>query len=264
MGSLLGRRDGGETLMRIVTSVAQSCFAVAIIAFGIQQVIYGEFVTRAIPKLPAWVPGHAPLAYITGIILIIAGASILTRKYAGEAAIFLGCLLLASLVFLYIPALLASPLLGGAWTNAGKALALCGGALLIATYFGKIPSNSIFPSVFLSAFLIVAGIQHFMFSSFVATLVPTWIPGHVFWTYFAGVALIAGGTGILIPKFTRLAGALTGIMIFLWVPMLHIPRALAQPHNSNETTAVFEALAFSATAFLAVGRTERSVRTTSS
>ena len=243
--------------MRLVTSVAQSCFGIAIIAFGMQQLIYGEFVTRAIPKLPAWVPWNVPLAYVTGIILVIAGVAILTRKYAREAAILLGCLLLASFVLLYIPVLLTSPLLGGAWTNAGKALALCGGALLIAARFGKIPSNSVFPNVFLSAFLILAGIQHFMFSSFVATLVPAWVPGHVFWTYFAGVALIAGGTGILIPKLTRLAGMLTGIMIFLWVPMLHIPRALAQPHNSNETTAVFEALAFSATAFLAAGRAER-------
>jgi uncharacterized membrane protein len=142
--------------------------------------------------------------------------------------------------------------LGGAWTNAGKALALCGGALLIARKF-----NTVFPGVFLSAFLVLAGIQHFMFSSFVATLVPKWVPGHVFWTYFAGVALIAGGIGILIPRVSRLAGVLTGIMILLWVPMLHIPRALAAPHDSNETTAVFEALAFSASAFLAAGRPGR-------
>ena len=39
-------------------------------------------------------------------------------------------------------------------------------------------------------------------------------------------------------------------MIFLWVLMLHIPRAVAAPHDSNETTAVFEALAISGAAFL--------------
>jgi len=41
-------------------------------------------------------------------------------------------------------------------------------------------------------------------------------------------------------------------MIFLWVLMLHIPRALADLHNANETTAVFEALAFAGVSFLIV------------
>jgi hypothetical protein len=41
-------------------------------------------------------------------------------------------------------------------------------------------------------------------------------------------------------------------MIFLWFIMLHIPRAIADPHsgNGNEWTSVFEALAFSGIAFL--------------
>ena len=46
-------------------------------------------------------------------------------------------------------------------------------------------------------------------------------------------------------------------MIFLWVVMLHIPRAVtATPATrANETTAVFEALAFSGLAFLLAGNT---------
>jgi uncharacterized membrane protein YphA (DoxX/SURF4 family) len=76
------------------------------------------------------------------------------------------------------------------------------------------------------------------------------VPGHLFWTYFAGFALIAGGIGMVVPLTARLASLLSAIMVFLWLIMLHIPRALAAPHDSNETTAVFEALAISATAFL--------------
>jgi hypothetical protein len=64
------------------------------------------------------------------------------------------------------------------------------------------------------------------------------------------VALIAGGLGIIVPKTRRVAALLTGVMIFLWVVVLHIPRALADLHNANETTAVFEALAFAGVSFL--------------
>jgi uncharacterized membrane protein len=103
---------------------------------------------------------------------------------------------------------------------------------------------------FLAAFLILCGIEHFIFVKFVTTMVPAWIPGGVFWAYFTGVALIAGGAGICVPLTSRLAGGLSGLMIFVWVVLLHIPRAAANLSNSNETTALFEALAFSGVAFL--------------
>jgi hypothetical protein len=48
----------------------------------------------------------------------------------------------------------------------------------------------------------------------------------------------------------RLAAALSGIMIFLWGVLLHIARAAVDIRSSNETTAVFEALAMSGAAFL--------------
>ena len=82
-------------------------------------------------------------------------------------------------------------------------------------------------------------------------LVPAWIPGHMFWTYFAGVALIAGGVGLLLPQTARLAAALSGVMIFLWVVLLHVPRAMAatDAQSRNEWTAVFEALAISGIGF---------------
>jgi hypothetical protein len=44
-------------------------------------------------------------------------------------------------------------------------------------------------------------------------------------------------------------------MIFLWVVLLHIPRAVAAtgPQSRNEWTAVFEALAMSGVAFALAG-----------
>jgi uncharacterized membrane protein len=254
--------------MGLIATIAPFFIAIAMIAFGIQHLVYGEFVTRVIPKLPAWIPWHAFWADLTGCVLIAAGAAILIGKQARAAALLLGSLLLLSFLVFYLPALLVSPPLSPLWTNAGKALALSGGSFLVAASITQRYTGSpiwyldrLIPlsRVFLSAFLIVAGIQHFMYPTFVATLVPGWIPGHMFWTYFAGVALIAGGVGMLIPKVAHLAAFLSGVMIFLWVLLLHIPRALAAPHNSNETTAVFEALAMSGTAFMVAALSGKSV-----
>jgi uncharacterized membrane protein YphA (DoxX/SURF4 family) len=110
--------------------------------------------------------------------------------------------------------------------------------------------------------LILFGIDHFLYPQFVAALVPGWAGGKMFWTYFAGAALIAGGLGIVVKKVARLAALLTGGMIFLWVLMLHIPRAIADPYTNvgNEWASVWEALAFSGMAFMLAAMSKEEFR----
>ena len=241
--------------------------ASAMVAFGVQHFFHLDFVTRVFPRLPEWIPAHTFFACVFGLLLLLAGAAILFEKAARPVALLLGAIILSSFALLYLPMLITAPLLpfnGGLWTSAGKALALSGGSFLVA---GALPvkldgpANALATAVralerfiplgrfFLAAFLILCGIEHFIFVEFVTSLVPSWIPGGVFWTYFTGVALIAGGLGIIVPLTSRLAGGLSGLMIFVWVLIVHIPRAVTI-RNSNETTAVFEALAFSGVAFI--------------
>jgi uncharacterized membrane protein len=91
----------------------------------------------------------------------------------------------------------------------------------------------------------VCGVQHYVYREFVDRLVPAWLPATRFWTLFAGASLVAGGLGVLVPRTARLAATLSALMIFLWVLMLHIPRAFAEPEHAFETAGVFEALALS-------------------
>ena len=244
--------------MKLLLPLGRCCFALALIAFGIQHLIYGDFVTRVVPAWPARLLPRALWAYLVGAALVAAGGAILLQFRTRGVALRLAALLLLSFVFLGLPMAATDMAWGGKWTNAGKALALCGGALAVALSASgaadraiRLPGRFIVVGrIFFALFLILGGVQHFIWAQFVKTMVPAWIPGPVFWTYFAGVALIAGGVGIVLPQTTRLAARWTGVMIFLWVILLHIPRAVANLHDSNETTAVFEALAFSGIAFV--------------
>jgi uncharacterized membrane protein len=250
-----------------LSTLGRFFLAIAMVAFGVQHFVHLDFVTRVFPRLPAWIPAHTFLACVFGSILLASGVAIMFEKAARSTALLLGAIIFSSFALLYLPSLITTPLSpfnGGLWTSAGKGLALSGGSFLVA---GSLPvkldspANALARAVralerfiplgrfFLAAFLILCGIEHFIYVEFVARMVPSWIPGSVFWTYFAGVALIAGGAGICVPLTSRLAGGLSGLMIFVWVLILHIPRAVAM-RNSNETTAVFEALAFSGVAFI--------------
>jgi uncharacterized membrane protein len=247
-------------------SVGRICFGLAMLALGATHLVYLDFVTRVIPPWPVWVPGRPVWACLVGAVLLTAGALItLGRSGTRAAALAVGTIIVLALLFLFFPRVAARPGVGGAWTPACKVLALAGGAFLIAgLYPGKPAAAPVAPEglrrrdwlarVLLGGFLTLCGIQHFVYTEFVATLVPAWIPGHVFWTYFAGVALIAGGLGLVLPMTTRLAALLSGAMIFVWFLILHIPRAAAAGAGDlGEWSGVCESLAMAGVAFLIAG-----------
>ena len=236
--------------------VGRVFFGLALFAFGIQQFLYGDFVVGRAPAWPAAVPGRLAWAFASGALFIVAGVAILIERKARPPAVVAAAMIFGWAVLRNVPVALADHAYGGAWTNLWKALALTGGALAVADLS---PRWSLVGRICLAGFLVSSGIQHFLFTDFVMSLVPAWIGAARFWTCFAGVALIAGGIGLVVPRTARLAAALCGLMIFLWLVMLHVPRAMAAAPawRRNEWTAVVEALAMSGIAFVLVRGFER-------
>ena len=245
--------------------VGQLFVGVALLVFGIQQIVYLDFVTRVFPVLPAFVPAKPLFAGIFGLFLCVTGAAILGRFHARQFALVLAAMILVMFSLFLLPSLMMNLSNGFIWTNSGKALVLAGATLITAQSFQAPKTSSTFNLlekllplgvIFLSGFFILAAVLHFVYADFVAMLVPAWIPYHLFWTYFAAVALIAGAIGMLVPKTSRLAAGLSALMIFLWIILLHIPRALANLHDANETTALFEACAMCGAALLVAARSK--------
>jgi uncharacterized membrane protein len=230
-----------ERPLRITIAV---CYA----AFGVHQLVYRDFVTRVIPKLPGWVPAQPVLAYLSGIALIAGAAGMLVGSR--RAALITGWGCLASALLLHLPRALTAQ--QNLWTEFGKGMVLAGNAFIVAAALGS-PAREwlvAYGKGALAGFMILCGVEHFMYEPFVASLIPPWIPWHVFWTYFAAVALIAGGLGMLLPQTTKLAALLSGLMILAWVPLVHIPLALRNLRDPGQSVPVFEALQFGCAAVL--------------
>ena len=79
----------------------------------------------------------------------------------------------------------------------------------------------------------------------------------MFWTYFFGVVLVIDGLAIAFRIQLRLAGILLGLILLMFLIIIHIPLAIADPlgQNAFQLTRIFGALAFSATAFLIACKT---------
>jgi uncharacterized membrane protein len=57
-------------------------------------------------------------------------------------------------------------------------------------------------------------------------MVPSYMPWRLFWLYFVGFALLAASLSIATRIQVRWSGLLVGIMMFLFVAMLHLPGAI--------------------------------------
>ena len=156
------------------------------------------------------------------------------------------------------------------WDNPGKELSLAGGAFVIAGAFAGKNNNRLnifgeklmpFGAILFSVPIITFGSLHLLYAKDVSTMVPSWIPGPVFWTYFAGIALIGSGISIIFRIKTRVIAALLGSMIFIWFVILHIPRVIHSlvTDLEGEVTSAFLALAYSGIAFVIAGTTKKNM-----
>jgi uncharacterized membrane protein len=237
-------------------------FSIGLIAFGVENLIFNDFIVGRPPAWPGTSSYKTAWAILSGAILIITGVFCLYgNKYVKQGLLVSSFTILCWSVFRHIPILIDNFKWGAEIVSFGKAITIFSGTLALVAYLQKkdkqndssIFNNTntflLFSRYCLGSFMIVSGIEHFIFSDFVKYLVPRWIPGDLFWTNFSGVALIAGGLGLFIPATARLSGQLSGMMIFFWLILLHIPRAI-EINSSSEWIAVVEALSISGIAFI--------------
>ena len=97
--------------------------------------------------------------------------------------------------------------------------------------------------------LAVFGSEHFTFTANVAALVPRWIPAHTFWVYLVGLAFLGAALSIAVLIQARLAAALVGMTLLIFVFVMDLPAVVANPGNRFFWALALRQLAFSGGAF---------------
>jgi uncharacterized membrane protein len=227
-----------NTVQGVVSKLGPAVFGLAMVAFGVQSLLYGDGVT-GLAFVPGWLPSAMIWAYLTGILLVVAGLGLLAKQQTSPAAVTLAIVLTAWVVLLQAPRLIGSPYNGGWWTTTCETLALCGAAWVLT----GIPGLSSLGRLAFGACLFVFCALHFVYRDYVASVIPAWIPGHYAWTYATAIAFAAAGVSILSGVRARLAATLLGVMYGTWVVILHLPRAVAAGNSRPEWTSLCIALA---------------------
>jgi uncharacterized membrane protein len=107
--------------------------------------------------------------------------------------------------------------------------------------------------MFIAVPLAVFAPEHFGGPMKISDMIPSWMPVRWFWAYFVGCALFAAAASLTARKFVRLSSTLLGLMFFLFVCLMHIPNALADPKNQLEWEIVLRDLSFAAGAWALTG-----------
>lgn len=117
----------------------------------------------------------------------------------------------------------------------------------------------VFGPLFYAAPLAAFGTEHFTLTKAIASLVPAWIPWHLFWAYFVGACFIAAPLSFVTRIQARLAAVLLAVTFFLFVVLMDVPAWVENPGDRFAVTLALRELAFSGGAVaLAAGLTERS------
>lgn len=117
----------------------------------------------------------------------------------------------------------------------------------------------LFGPLFYAAPLAAFGTEHFTLTAAIASLVPPWIPWHLFWTYFVGACFIAAGLSLVTGIQARLAARLLALNFFLFVVLMDVPAWAQNPRDRFGLTLALRELAFSGGALaLAASLTEPS------
>ena len=243
---------------KLLAAIGQCFFGIAMIVFGVQQCVYA--VAGGVVFGPPWIVRLPVVTGIVGLIVALAGLSILTRYKAHIGGDLLACVLIVYVLAIFVPRLLVTPRNPGLWSGLGELLCMAGAALVAAgmdssgamqSPAGNSRSNLInLGHILYGAPLIIFGLQHLMYARFVATLVPAWIPARLFWACFVGVSFFAASLSIITRVQGVLAASLLGLMFFIWVLIVHVPRIILAMQNANEWTSGLVALAMSGGAFL--------------
>jgi len=248
--------------MMLNLKFAHTVFGISVVALGIQHFILDHTAGTKPPPTSLLDSSFlvVGLLYKTGLIAL--ATSIVFNYKIKSAALSLGLLIFVWTLFRHFPLVIANITDPAELNSMFMAVAVSGSSFIIGSsiqhgtlsYPNFLIINrsvvNVFGNSFYGVAMVVFGIQHILYAPFIASLIPAWIPGGQFWSYGTGLALIAAGISITSEWKSKSSSLWLGMMISLWIVLVHMPRIKINPRDYYEWASLFQALIIATAAFV--------------
>jgi uncharacterized membrane protein len=205
--------------------------------------------------VPKWIPGPLFWTYFVGVALISAATSFALQQKEGWSAPLLSLMLFLFVVLISVPAARENPRDRLTWALLLRDLSFSAGALAFAgTQVHIWPATAKKMAIrtgqtVIAVTTIFYGLMQLLHPDHVPgvpleKVTPAWIPGRIFWSYFAGVVFLAAGAGLLANRRTRLAATALGAMVVVLVVFVYLPFWAANLANIEGPNYFFDTLMF--------------------
>ncbi len=240
--------------MKLLLQNGRLLLPLAIIGFGIINVVTGHFPTAFMPVIENKLL-QGTLVYGCAMLFVGSGAGMMLNKFERPCALAITVFFFIDLCYPQLTTALQQPGNASQWTVTLEILALCSGT---AVWSGLPRVQRIARYAFAVA-LAGFAVLHYLYADYIVTLIPAWMPAH----YVLNALVLIGFAGtavcLVINRFTRLANTLLGCMFVIWVLTLHLPRCLASPSKEPEWSSGCIALAMAGIGFVLASRTRQDI-----
>src|SRR5580704_1195015 len=107
--------------------------------------------------------------------------------------------------------------------------------------------------VFEAVALAIFAAEHFLAARGLSAIVPRWIPGALFWTYFVGAALLAAAISFIAWRYVRWSATLLALLFLIIVATIDLPNLPPHIHERLFWTLTVRETAFAGGAMVLAG-----------
>jgi hypothetical protein len=231
-------------------------------AYGAAAIIFGA-TTIFWHDLNSWqqiavlgnVPNRELVVYVAAVAALAGGFAIQSRGIGQTGAVVLGTLYLL-FALLWIPGIVAAPLVYDRWANFFEEFSIFSGAVIAYASLARDESPGTsrlarIGRIFFGVCVISFTLEQALYLRATADFVPKWIlPGQMFWAITTTAAFALAAIAILSGRQALLASRLLTAMILLFGLVIWLPVLFANPDSHFNWAGNAQNLAIAASAWI--------------